>query len=56
MDFVVPVFPNSESEIPEVPNEGWSEVCRGIFIMEVPEGVVLVVCLEPLCRGDSTAE
>ena len=55
MDFIVPVFPNSEAEIPEVSNEGWSEVCRGIFIMEVLEGVVLVVCSES-CRGDSTAE
>jgi hypothetical protein len=44
----------SEAEIPEVPNEGWSEVCHGIDIMEVPEGVILVVYLEP-CGGDSTA-
>ena len=54
MDFVVPVFSNSEAEISEVSNEGWSEVCHGIVSMEVPEGVVLVVYLEP-CHGDSTA-
>ena len=55
MDFFVPVLPNSEAEILEMSHKGWSEVCRGIFIMEVPEGVVLVVCSEPR-RGDSTAE
>ena len=55
MDFVIPVFPNREAEIPEVSHKGWSEVCIGIFIMEVSEGVVLVLCLEPR-RGDSTAE
>jgi hypothetical protein len=53
--FVVPVFLNREAEIPEVSHKGWSEMCRGVFIMEVSEGVVLVVCSEPR-RGDSTAE
>ena len=56
MDFVIPVFPNREAEIPEVSHKGWSEVCRGVFIMEVSEGVVLVVCSEPRCAGDSAAE
>ena len=30
------VFPNGEAEILEVSDEGWSEVCTGIFIMKVP--------------------
>ena len=55
MDVFVPVFPNSESEISEMSHKDWSELCCGIFIMEVPEGVVLVVCSEPR-RGDSTTE
>ena len=41
MDFVIPVFPNREAEIPEVSHKGWSEVCRGVFVIEVSEGVVL---------------
>ena len=34
-NFIVPVFPNSEAEISEVSDEGWSQVCNGIFVMEV---------------------
>jgi hypothetical protein len=52
---VIPVLPNRKAEIPEVSHKGGSEVCRGVFIVEVSEGVVLIVCFEP-CRGDSTAE
>jgi len=56
MDVFVPVFPNSESEISEMSHKDWSELCCGIFIMEVPdEGVVLVMCSEP-CHGDPTME
>ena len=36
VNIVIPVFPNSEAEVPEVSDEGWSEVCSGIFIMKVP--------------------
>jgi hypothetical protein len=36
VNFIIPVFPNSEAEISEVSDEDWSEVCSGIFIMEVP--------------------
>ena len=36
VNIVVPVFPNSEAEVPVVSDEGWSEVCSGIFIMKVP--------------------
>ena len=55
VDGVIPVLPNREAEVPEVTHKGWSKVCRGIFVMKVFEGVVLVVCSEPRC-GDSTAE
>jgi hypothetical protein len=30
---VISVLPNHKAEIPEVSHKGWSEVCRGVFIV-----------------------
>ena len=38
---IIFMLPNREAEIPEVSHKGWSEVCRGVFVIEVSEGVVL---------------
>ena len=52
---IVSVLPNRDTEIPEVSHKGWSDVCCDVFVVEVSEGVILVVCLKPR-RGGATAE
>ena len=34
VDFVVPLLPNSEAEISEVSDEGWSEVCSNRLVSD----------------------
>ena len=52
---VISMLPNCKAEISKVSQHVWIEECQGVFVLEVSDGVVSEVCLEP-CRGISTTE